>query len=112
MGLQKITSKVWSFIRWFLFMMVSLLGFLTAPVIFPIAYLLRKIKVFRNNILWIYYDDEDEFGFDVDWWMQGRKKNFWTAYKWAALRNPAWNLQASLRPRKNGRDSYISHKGE
>jgi hypothetical protein len=75
-------------------MVGNLFGFLTAPVIFPIAYALRNIKVVRRKILWIYFDDEDEFGFEVNWWMKGRKENFWTAYKWAALRNPAWNLQS------------------
>ena len=112
-----------SFILWLLVMVVNLLGFITAPVIFPIAYALRNIKLFRRYILWIYYDDEDEFGYDVDWWMSSpfkihvnipsfklfgisfkgirlinvvREKDtdFFTAYLWAALRNAAWNLQA------------------
>jgi hypothetical protein len=108
-----------SFILWLLAMVGNLFGFLTAPVIFPIAYALRNIKLFRRYILWIYYDDEDEFGYDVDWWMQDKPRNFWTAYKWAALRNPTWNLQAStLLPKRVTRDlkptrvlKYIDYDG-
>lgn len=83
--------------RYILIMILNLLGFLTAPIVFPIAYFLRDVSIVRNKLLWIYYDDEDDFGFDVEWFMVGRKRNFFTAYKWCALRNPAWNLQASSR---------------
>jgi hypothetical protein len=81
-------------IKWFLIMLLNLFGFLTAPIIFPIAYFLRDVKVVRNKILWIYFDDEDGFGYDVYWWMKDKPTNFLTAYRWCALRNPAWNLQA------------------
>lgn len=83
-------------IKWGVIMLINLLGFLTAPIIFPIAYLLRDIKLFRNYILWIYYDDEDDFGFNVSWWMRDKKPSFWMAYKWCAIRNPAWNLHTLL----------------
>ena len=73
-------------------MLILALGFVLAPIIFPIAYLLRDIEIVRQKLLWVFYDDEDEFGYDVDWWMQDKPENFWTAYQWAALRNPAWNL--------------------
>ena len=82
------------YIMWILVMVMNLFGFITAPLMFPIAYALRDVKIVRRKLLWIYYDDEDEFGFDVDWWMVDREENFWTAYKWGAIRNPAWNLQA------------------
>jgi len=80
------------YIRWTLQMLLNLSGFLTAPIVFPFAYLLKDIKIVREKLLWIYFDDEDEFGFDVEWWMGDKKRNFLTAYKWCALRNPAWNL--------------------
>lgn len=73
-------------------MLVNLFGFLTAPFVFPFVYLLREVDLFRNCLLWIYYDDEDGFGYGVDWWMRGRSRGFWTAFKWTAIRNPAWNL--------------------
>ena len=76
-------------------MIINLLGFISAPIVFPIAYGLRKVKIVRNKLLWYYYDDEDEFGYEVEWWMMDRKRNFATAYKWCAIRNPAWNLHAS-----------------
>ena len=91
-------------------MLTTLFGFVTAPIVFPLAYLLRSIPLVRNKILWIYYDDEDEFGFDVDWWMQDKPRNFWTAYKWSAIRNPAWNLQAYWRLDYN--DSLIPLEGD
>lgn len=80
------------YLKWLGQMLLNLFGFLTAPVIFPIAYLFRKVKFVRRKLLWIYFDDEDEFGFDVEWWMGDKPRNFFTAYKWCALRNPAWNL--------------------
>ena len=73
-------------------MVANLLGFVTAPLVFPIAYLLRDVRIVREKLLWIYYDDEDGFGYEVRWWMMDRKRNFANAYKWGAIRNPAWNL--------------------
>ena len=74
-------------------MVANLLGFVTAPLVFPIAYLLRNVRIVREKLLWIYYDDEDEFGWNVHWWAKSNnyKRNFWTAYKWCAIRNPMWN---------------------
>ena len=80
------------YFKWFFTIIILALGFILAHIIFPIVYLLKDIKIVRNKLLWVFYDDEDEFGFDVDWWMQDKPRNFWTAYKWGALRNPAWNL--------------------
>lgn len=80
------------YLKWFGSFLILALGFVLAPIIFPIAYLLRDIEIVRQKLLWAFYDDEDEFGYDVDWWMGDKEENFWTAYKWAALRNPAWNL--------------------
>lgn len=97
-----------SVIKWLTAMLINSLGFITAPFIFPIAYILKDFKVFREFILWIYYDDEDEFGYDVDWFMVGRERNFFTAYKWCAIRNPAWNLQASSK--LNQRKVYVFTK--
>jgi len=82
------------YLKWLRIMMLNLFGFISAPVVFPIAYLLRRFKIVRNKLLWIYFDDEDGFGWNVDWWAKTNnyKENFWTAYKWCAIRNPAWNL--------------------
>ena len=83
------------YLKWLLSISGNLLGFLTAPIMFPLAYILKDIKVVRNYILWIYYDDEDEFGFDVYWFKPKMSDGFIKAYLWAAIRNPAWNLQAA-----------------
>lgn len=91
-------------------MLISLFGWLTSKIVFPFLYPFRNTWVRNVKPFWYYFDDEDEFGFNVHWWMVGRNKTFLTAYKWAALRNPAWNLQASLKP-KQGAKEYVSHKG-
>ena len=91
-------------------MLLNLFGFITAPIMFPIAYLFRKVRFVRNGLLWIYYDDEDEYGFDVEWWMNDHKPSFWMAYKWNAIRNPAWNLQAATRFRSKDLDNAIALK--
>jgi len=106
---------IWSVLRWFLVMLVNLLGWVTAKFMFPIAYLTRDIPVFRDKILWLYHDDEDGL-YGVDWWLGDKKRNFWTSYKWCALRNPAWNLQASLKPKIGLRErrtskGYLSKNG-
>lgn len=91
-------------------MIISLFGWLTSKIVFPFLYPFRNTWVRNTKPFWYYFDDEDEFSFNVHWWMVGRNKTFLTAYKWAALRNPAWNLQASLKP-KQGAKEYVSHKG-
>jgi len=95
--------KIISILRWIAVMLISLLGFVTAPIIFPIAYLLRNVKLFRNHLLWYYYDDEDTI-FGTEWFRKSKglkDKGFKTAYLWSAIRNPAWNLQASLQPEQS-----------
>ncbi len=87
-------------------MVANLLGFVTAPLVFPIAYLLRNVRIVREKLLWIYYDDEDNFGFDVFWWMLDNPRNFWSAYKWCAIRNPAWNLH-TLSSLNDNRSNYV-----
>ena len=87
-------------------MVANLLGFVTAPLVFPIAYLLRDVRIVREKLLWIYYDDEDELGYEVRWWMMDRKRNFATAYNWCAIRNPAWNLH-TLSSLNDNRSNYI-----
>jgi len=102
--------KILSLIRWLFIMIINLLGFLTAPIIFPLLYPFRNTMLRETKPFWYYFDDEDEFGFDLEWWMKGRKKGFWMAYLWGAIRNPAWNLQASLKPR-GGTELVVSYKG-
>jgi hypothetical protein len=88
----KVGVQNMAFYKWLLIMVMNLLGFLTAPIMFPIAYLLRNVRIVRDYILWIYYDDEDEYGFDVHWFKPKMDDGFIKAYLWAAIRNPAWNL--------------------
>ena len=100
-------------------MLVSLIGFVTAPLIYPIAYILRNVKLFRRHLLYYYYDDEDGY-YGTEWFREssGYKLEgvFWfdkfvCAYHWSALRNPAWNLQASLTP-KQGAKFMVDFNGK
>lgn len=99
-------KKVLSILDWIKTMSVSLLGFLTAPIVYPILYTLREDSDIRDRKpFWYYFDDEDG-NYGTDWFREslpyGNKTDRWSrfriAYKWSALRNPAWNLQASLKP--------------
>jgi len=99
------------YLKWLLSISVNLLGFLTAPIVFPLAYILKDFKIFRNKILWIYYDDEDEFGFDVYWFKPKMYDGFIKAYLWSAIRNPAWNLQAMSILNKNSWYGFYYVKG-
>ena len=100
------------YLKWLGVMVANLLGFVTAPLVFPIAYLLRRFKIVRNKLLWIYFDDEDGFGFEVYWWGGYKKFNFWWAYKWCAIRNPAWNLHTLSTIKKNEKEYvFLTPKG-
>lgn len=71
----------------------------TGWIMFPILYHFRK---WIRNIkpFWYYFDDEDEFGFDLPWFRPDMKNGFIKAWLWAALRNPMWNLQTTLGPKQ------------
>lgn len=101
--------KLFAYTRWALYMVLAGVGFITAPVMYPIAYLLHKLT--GSKILWFYHDSEDNDGCSdaVEWFNKG-KCNFWVKYKWSAIRNPAWNLHAKLKPKK-GVKKRVSSKG-
>ena len=101
-----IIKKLVSILDWAKTMSINLLGFLSAPIIYPILYPLRENPNIRTKKpFWYYFDDEDgDYG--TDWFREslkyGNKTDRWSlfriAYKWLALRNPAWNLQTTLKP--------------
>jgi len=111
-------KKLVSTLDWVKTMSINLLGFLSAPIIYPILYPLREDPDIRpKKPFWYYFDDEDgDYG--TDWFREslsyGDKTDRWSrfriAYKWSALRNPAWNLQASLTP-IDGEKELVSTKG-
>lgn len=99
-------KKTISILRWIGVMLVNAVGFITAPLIYPLLYPFRN-KINKVKPFWYYFDDEDgDYG--TDWFREslsyGENKDWWSkfrvAYKWSALRNPAWNLQANLVPKK------------
>lgn len=91
-----------------------LFGFLSAPLVFPLVYPLRNTKLRYIKPFWYYFDDEDGFGYEVHWWTESLnkvKKSFKYAYLWCAIRNPAWNLHASLKPPK-GKIKVLKQRGK
>lgn len=111
-------KKTLSLLDWAKMMSINFLGFLSAPIIYPILYPLREDPDIRpKKPFWYYFDDEDG-SYGTDWFKEsllyGDKTDKWSrfriAYKWSALRNPAWNLQASLKP-IDGEKELVSTKG-
>ena len=104
--------KLLSLIRWALNMLIPLLGFITAPFIFPLLYPFRNTGLRNVKPFWYYFDDEDGV-YGADYWRKakGLERNFWTAYKWNAIRNPAWNLHTVIIPKK-GEEKLISWSGQ
>ncbi len=105
--------KILSILIWFGTMLLSLLGFVLAPITFPIYYLLRNTKLVHYKPLW-YAGDEEDGIYGAQYWKDANgitKDTFWSAYRWSAIRNSMWNLQASLTP-KEGPELFISAKGE
>lgn len=76
----------------------------TSWVGFPILYLFRNTCIRRIKPFWYYFDDEDEFGYNVNWFYPNKSDTFVKAYLWAAVRNPMWNLQASLKPKEGEKE--------
>lgn len=105
-------KKLISILKYLAVMCISLFGFISAPIVFPILYLFRNTKLRRIKPFWYYFDDEDSI-YGAAYWRnnKGLKTNFVTAYRWNAIRNPAWNLQASLKPRK-GDEVLLYAKGK
>ena len=101
---------IWAFIRWALVMLWNLFLFATTWFMFPLAYLTRNIPLFRNYILWVYWDDEIEnMPSDFVMWMIGKTWNFKTSYKWH-VRQSGWNGQTIIKI-KSGLRKYVSHSG-
>lgn len=74
-------KKVISIVRWGMYMCINLIGFISAPVIFPI------LNPFRNYIsnlkpFWFYFDDEDGI-YGTPWFRESRKSSMDTA--WGSL---------------------------
>lgn len=66
-------------------------------IMYPLAYFLRHFV--RRHLfmfpLWIVLDDEEDYG--EAFFLVGRKRNFWTSYLWAAVRNNCWNYHSLFR---------------
>ena len=111
-------KKALSILDWIRTMSINLFGYLTAKIVYPILYPLRYDDDIRyKKPFWYYFDDEDG-NYGTDWFreslsygdMSTKWRKFRVAYKWSALRNPAWNLQASLKP-IDGEKELVSTSG-
>jgi len=106
-------KKVLSILKWIGVMIIPLLAFIIAPVFYPIAYSLRHKRLFREKILWYFFDEEDGL-YGAQYWKDAKgitEDTFWVSYRWSALRNPMWNLHTILVPVK-GEEVIISEKGK
>lgn len=109
--------KIFSIVRWAIVMLVNLLFFLLAHIVYPILYPFRNLKLMNYIPFWWFFDDEDG-NYGTDWFRDsleyGNKTDWFSlfriAYKWSAMRNPSWNLQASLLP-KEGYKVLLSSSG-
>lgn len=80
------------YLSYVLYMLSKLVMFPYGMILYPLAFPFRG--VIRKNkkllfFLWVVLDDEEDFG--EEFFLRNRKKNFWTSYAWAALRNNCWN---------------------
>lgn len=77
---------------------------ITSWVGFTLLYPFRKTFIRKWKPFWYYFDDEDEFGYNIDWFYPNKKNGFIKAWLWAAARNPMWNLHASLSPKQGDKE--------
>ena len=99
--------------KWLGVMVVALIAFILPKIIYPLIYPYRKFKWSNRKPFYYFWDAEDGI-YGAEYWRKAKgitKNNLWTSYRWCALRNPMWNLQASLIPVK-GREKVVSQKGE
>jgi hypothetical protein len=128
-------TKIFSIARWFVFAILLQIILIPLAYFFYVpAYLLRKPLrkgYYGNTILlkllsiplWIFLDDEalelsgDEYG--EIWWKKANNidisklnefQKFIVAYKWAVIRNPAWNQYELLKP-KQGSPKFVDMYG-
>ena len=125
--MKTVFLKIVAVLRWFVFaVLMAGFGSLTAPIMFPFAYVLRTplrvartIPVLKFLVipLWIYLDDE-EMEVYPRWWLKDNnlKVNtdwnlFKASYKWGAVRNPFWNFYSFMKLSKDDIKILVSSKG-
>lgn len=91
--------KLLAHIKWFFAVIpLGLISFLSAPIIYPIAYYLNKkgLKV----LTWWLDDEINNSATNKDWiiYCNGNVDSFKYLYKWHALRNSMWNLKRKIKP--------------
>jgi hypothetical protein len=78
----------------------------TSWIAFTLLWPFRNTSLRKTRPFWFYFDDEDEFGYDLPWFLPEMKNGFKKAWLWAAVRNPMWNLQASLTPKQGSKTLF------
>jgi hypothetical protein len=130
MKTPKITTKVLSILEFILNMIVSGFFAITALVIYPLSYILRKQLRWMyhesNNMLlrfialplWIYLNDGKSNDLGYEWFFNAKNlypttpwNRFKLSYMWSAQRNPAWNHYQIFKP-KVGDAQLIHQVGE
>lgn len=114
-----------SVFRWLAVMIVLSVGALTAPLVYPLAYILRTpLRVINEMsylryltlILYIYLDDED-YEQPPTWWLRDKGlkmdstfSRFWACYRWNGFRNTIWNFHL-LTEHDHSRANEVYAKG-
>ncbi len=101
---MKLTEQIGFFLRWTWYgLFINLFMWIAAVIFYPLVYPFRNWARANTHTmvgftLWLFLDDEgNDYG--DDWWLKGRKKNWWTAYLWSAVRNPMWNVYYVIKPK-------------
>ena len=99
----------------YIFISLGITTFVMFPLLYPFRDFItnKKIKPF-----WYYFDEEDGYYGNNKFLNNEKRKptnwfnKFILAYKWNSFRNPAWNWQASLKPKDGYKIVYGIPKGE
>lgn len=90
------------YLRWILVMVIKIVAWIPSFFLWHPAFLLRDL-IRKNRTtrivfcwLWIWLDDEEDFG--EHWWLEKNNLHmtYWTAWRWSYLRNNSWNLNNIL----------------
>ena len=127
-------SKSIAILRWVLAILFQLITVVLSLIVYPLAYVLRDhlraMRQSNNKVirivavpLWIFLDDEcveltgDDYGEywyklvnDINIDTMTKWELFVVAYKWGAIRNPAWNQHTMIQPNE-GMETLVSYKG-
>jgi len=104
-------SKILAHLKCFFALIpVGLFALITAPFVYPLAYLWQKY-IGKFNPFWFWLDDEIQGSKDWLIYCNGDITNFKYLYFWHSFRNSMWNLKELIKP-ENARLHCVWNKEE